>query len=207
VKTSDAYPYNPEKAKSMLAELGWKPGPGGILEKDGKPFKTVFVTPSGRYLMDVQITEGIQAQLKKIGVETSVSIVEGATFMQWQMTDYEGKSKADTGLWLITLTTGPEAGMSMGNNVYSGSMPPRGSNYFMWKNEEFDQVLVAAGKEFDAAKRGQLLQKAQDILAEEVPILPIYVCRNILALRKGVNGVEFRNPFDFYRVSEKAYIE
>jgi peptide/nickel transport system substrate-binding protein len=57
------YPYDPEKAKSILASLGWKLGKSGFLEKDGEVFKTAIVTPSGRYPGD--LSEAFQAQLKK----------------------------------------------------------------------------------------------------------------------------------------------
>ena len=46
------YTYNPEKAKQLLAEAGYPNG-----------FEIDFVSPQGRYIMDRQIAEAIQAQL------------------------------------------------------------------------------------------------------------------------------------------------
>ena len=42
------YPYNPKKAKALLAEAGWKDNDGdGILDKDGNPFSFNIITNQG----------------------------------------------------------------------------------------------------------------------------------------------------------------
>ena len=207
VKTYDSYPYDPEKAKSMLIELGWKPGKDGILEKNGKPFKVGLLTPSGRYPMDLQISEAIQAQLRNIGIDVNVWTAEAAAFVQAALADYENKAKADFGFFLGYHSVGPEAGIGLAANMYSAAMAPRGHNLVMFNNAEFDRLVDSASRELDETKRVQLLQKAQDILDIEIPLLPIYVPKNMLALRKEVKDVQMPNPYDVFIISHKAYIE
>jgi peptide/nickel transport system substrate-binding protein len=63
-----AAPYDPAKAKEVLEEDGYTPGPGGVMTKDGKPLDLRMVMwnatgPLGEYM---------QQQLKKVGIESSV---------------------------------------------------------------------------------------------------------------------------------------
>ena len=207
VKTYDSYPYDPEKAKRMLAELGWKPGKSGFLEKNGKPFKVGLMTPSGRYPMDMQIAEAIQAQLRNIGIDVNVWTAEAAAFVQAALADFENKAKADHGFFLGYHSVGPEAGIALAANMHSGSMAPRGHNLVMFNSGEFDRLVNAAEKELDESKRIPLLKRAQDILNIEIPLLPIYVPKNMLALRKEVKGVQMPNPYNPFIISHEAYIE
>ena len=53
--------YNPDEAKRILASLGWTPGAGGVLQKDGKPFSfTILATASGIVPKDSDITQAVK---------------------------------------------------------------------------------------------------------------------------------------------------
>ncbi len=71
----DAYPYDPEKAKELLAEAGWTPGSDGVLQKDGKKFEFTLSYPTGNPVrMDSALI--IQQNLKEIGVEVELDIMD-----------------------------------------------------------------------------------------------------------------------------------
>ena len=59
MKKEDVFQFSPEKTKEILRNLGWRPGPDGILVKDGKRFEFELMILSGRYLMDKQISEAV----------------------------------------------------------------------------------------------------------------------------------------------------
>jgi peptide/nickel transport system substrate-binding protein len=67
------YGYDPEKAKALFAEAGWKPGPDGVLQKDGQPLKVTIDTPQNRYLLDAPTAEAVQGYLKAVGVDAICS--------------------------------------------------------------------------------------------------------------------------------------
>ncbi|MDR2576758.1 MAG: hypothetical protein LBC42_01775, partial [Puniceicoccales bacterium] len=48
------------------------------------------------------------------------------------------------------------------------------NNFSRWKNAKFSGLLDAAGQEANAKRRHELLQKAEEILLDEMPIIPIY---------------------------------
>ena len=87
VKTSvEPYPYDPEKAKTLLAELGWTPGADGMLEKDGKPFALTLTTYPDRPELPL-IAAVLQDQLKEIGVALTINSTKrssaSARFCSW----------------------------------------------------------------------------------------------------------------------------
>jgi peptide/nickel transport system substrate-binding protein len=69
------YPYDIEKAKSLLAEEGWKKGSDGILEKNGRKFSfklTVNKGNKGREFLAVLI----QKNLKEVGIDCQIETME-----------------------------------------------------------------------------------------------------------------------------------
>jgi peptide/nickel transport system substrate-binding protein len=75
------FDYNPEKAKALLAEAGWRPDAHGILEKDGKPFEFTILTNQGNDLR-VRTAEIIQRRLKDVGILVKIRTVEWAAFIK-----------------------------------------------------------------------------------------------------------------------------
>lgn len=78
-------PYNPQKAKQILEEAGWKVGPDGIRYKDGKPlrFTCYIYSESQANLMTV-----IQEQWREIGADVGIRLMEYAA---WQKAVREGE--------------------------------------------------------------------------------------------------------------------
>ncbi|NCG20053.1 MAG: hypothetical protein GWP91_13680 [Rhodobacterales bacterium] len=72
--------YDPEKAKTMLAEAGWTDTDGdGTLDKDGKPFAFTLSTNTGNQRRaDIQIL--VQAQLQQIGIKADLEKAESNAF-------------------------------------------------------------------------------------------------------------------------------
>ena len=70
------FPYDPEKAKAMLAEAGWKDTDGdGIIEKDGKPFEFTIVTNQGNKNRE-KAAVIIQRDLKRVGISVKIRVIE-----------------------------------------------------------------------------------------------------------------------------------
>jgi peptide/nickel transport system substrate-binding protein len=67
--------YDPAKARALLIEAGYAPGPDGILQKDGKKLSFTFLMLTGDALI-AQMTEFIQSDLAKIGIQMKVHEIE-----------------------------------------------------------------------------------------------------------------------------------
>src|SRR5207248_1375867 len=72
------YPFDRAKAKALLAQAGFAPGPDGIMQKGGQRLSLSWLTARGRYPKDGEITEAIQAIFKEVGVEARVQVLEWA---------------------------------------------------------------------------------------------------------------------------------
>jgi len=71
-------PHNPELAKQLLEEAGWRDGDGdGIRERDGKPFRFTMLTPSGFPMRGGEAVY-IQSQLRDVGIDVEIQTMQWA---------------------------------------------------------------------------------------------------------------------------------
>ena len=80
-----------------------------------------------------------------------------------------------------------------------------GNNDAKFSNEEYDNLIKSAKEETDIAKKYEYLRKAEDILMDEMPIIPIYYYTQIKAVSPRVKDVVVSPLGQVY--FDKAYIE
>ncbi len=155
------FPYNPEKAKEMLADLGWTPGDDGILERNGERLAFTLETNQGNELRE-QMVVIIQEQLGQIGVDVTVSLSEWPTFVDRLLAaNYEAVVVGWTG------TADPDG---YGYTVWHSSQFP-GRNTSQYANDRVDWLLEEARREMDLEQRKEYYYEVQEILAEEQPYI------------------------------------
>lgn len=78
----DAIPYDTEKARSLLAESGWKDSDGDEwLDKNGKTFEFDLICPAGNQIKsDVAIV--VQQQLAQVGIKVHIKMMEWTHFLK-----------------------------------------------------------------------------------------------------------------------------
>lgn len=64
-----------------------------------------------------------------------------------------------------------------------------GNNHTGWENAEYAGLLAASAKEADAAKRKAILQQAEKILVDEMPVIPFYFKSTVYAKNPKLKGV------------------
>jgi peptide/nickel transport system substrate-binding protein len=157
--------YNPEKAKQLLAEAGWKDTDGdGILDKviDGKKtdFKFTFMSNGnpGRKKILLIVSES----LKQIGIQSDIQDYEWSVFLdKTKKHDFD----ATYGAW--QLSTAPEDPFQI---FHSSQSKGEGSNYISYINPESDKLIEENRVEFDDNKRAEILKKWQEIIYEDQPV-------------------------------------
>ncbi|GAB7056298.1 MULTISPECIES: ABC transporter substrate-binding protein [unclassified Paenibacillus] len=160
-----AYETNLEKAKSLLAEAGYKDG-----------FETTLSVPSN-YQFHVDTAQVIAQQLGKIGIKVTIKPVEWAV---WLDRIYKGR---DYELTIIGLD-----GKLDPYQILNKYLSDASNNFFNYKNAEFDAALKAAVTEIDDAKRVELYKKAQTILTEDAAAVYIMDPNLNVALNKKLAG-------------------
>jgi len=158
------------KAKQLLAEAGHPNG-----------FKTEFLGPSG-FTPDVEGAEAVMGQLQKIGVESTLKIIDRAAWMRsMREGDYFICLRGDSE------RLDPDDAYYM--YLHSGEIGK--NNWSRYKNAELDALLEKGRTTWKWEDRAPIYQKVVEIIKEDLPIL--YLCKTIipLATRDFVMGHEF----------------
>ncbi len=129
--------YDPELSKKLLAEAGFADG-----------FKTTLKLPPPSYAR--RGGEIIAAQLRDVGIETEISNLEWA---QWLEQVFRGK---DYGLTIVSHTEPMDIG------IYA-----RPEYYFQYDNPAFQQLMADLEGETDPGLRSDMLKKAQTVISED----------------------------------------
>ena len=164
--------YNSEKARELLKEAG---------AENLKLKLWIYDEPSRQ-----QMAQIIQANLKEVGVEAEIIVAEVSTFLQ-----YTGRGEHDVliGLWYVS--TG-DADYGYYPLLHSSSRGPIGNRSF-YSNVKVDNLLDGARATSNIDERKEQYREVQDIVFEEVPLLPIAYKNYVIGLQKNVEGFVF-NP-------------
>ena len=176
------FPYDPEKAKKMLAEAGWVDTNGdGILEKDGKPFEFTILTNQGNQLRERAATI-IQADLRKVGIRVKIRTLEWAAFLN----NYINKHNFEACLlgWGIGIDP------SQIDIWNSKKTAEHELNFISYKNPEVDKLLDDAAATYERKKRKKLYDKFQEIIAEDQPYTFLYVAYALPIISSRFYGVK-----------------
>ena len=183
--------YNPEKAKQLLAEAGWKPGTDGIRQKDGQRLRLKITTTTGNKLREM-VEQVLVAQMKSIGVEFFIENVPSSVlFGSWSNDADRKKGRYD----ILMYTTGPGIdphqqyeGYFHSKNIPTEANGGSGYNYTRHRDAELDKWLELAGKAPSMEERAAAYRKAQERVAQIVPHIYLYRRVNVHAFRNNVKG-------------------
>ncbi len=172
------YPYDPAKAKALLAAAGYKPGANGILQKDGKPL--VISMPTASYQQLTPISLLVQQYWKNIGVQADIKTMDWNSYIQQVIVKRDYQASA---AWWSTpadpdvLPYYDSAAANVGNNI---------PNY---KNPKLDALLQQGRKTTSPFARKQVYNQAQTLMARELPYLYLWYPQSITAYSKRIQGM------------------
>jgi peptide/nickel transport system substrate-binding protein len=181
--------YNPDEAKRLLDQAGWKEGSGGIRRKGGKRMSFELTIQAETF--NQQLGAVVQAQLREIGMDVKVRAYDRGT--------YFNKLFGGTDSWIFFyLWPVPIDVVSL--FVNSAAADGKGPN---WTNAKIPQVDAAINQWLRAKNPRQLRagsQRLQMKIAELLPVIPVVNRRAFWVNRKNVRGyfVHQWNLYPYY---------
>jgi peptide/nickel transport system substrate-binding protein len=170
------YEYDVAKANQLLDDAGYRRGP------DGVRFKTrIYGTPGVRAIL----SEILKEQLKAVGIAAEIVINEWTTYYNAirQTRDVDGV------FTIFSLPSIPDP-TTEAPRYHSKEIRPGGFNYLFYSNPRIDAIIEETQRTLDQGKRAQLFHEYQDILAQDVPMVPLYVLTGVDIWNKKFTGFE-----------------
>ncbi len=171
IDSLQADPYQPDRAKALLAEAGY---PNGL--------RMTLHGPNDRYVNDSKIIQAVAQMWQRIGVQTTVETIPWSSYatragkqefsaflLGWGVAGGEGTNplRAQLATW------NPERGLGTAN---------RGR----YSNPAFDALLDKAMVTMDTGARDALVKQATQMAMDDVPVIMLHLQKNIWATRKGL---------------------
>lgn len=174
------YGYDPERAKKLIAEAGYK----------NEPIKFKFAAGNAAYSSYAQ---AIQNMLVEVGLNVQIETLDPNTIRE-QLT--QGNFQMNTGVWV----GGNQDPIFMKDLFTSARIPgPNVSccNRSRYSNPEVDKLVEQAVNETDRAKAKQLYVDAWAIISNELPLFPLWYPANMVITSKRIGNVKISPSGDW----------
>ncbi len=178
------YPYDLSKARQLLEEAGWKPGPGGIRQKNGQPLEISLLN----YLQP-ELAVAVQAAVKDVGIKLDTERVT--------------KARQDEAIINNDYNVGAIRWVAVDPSVigipfYSRNIPQPGKFKFNWSrfgSPELDRLILEGDTTIDPARRAEILSRVQKFVMDRALMMPIHVSAQAIGYRRSVQGLRFAQGF------------
>ncbi len=165
-KSLKPYPYDPAKAKKLLAAAGYPNG-----------FTLTIDVPIGTYVEGQNITQAINQQLQKVGVTLKENDLPFATYLQRYTTLHQLSQAAY--LTQSQLSTDRFLGLFQ-----------TGSPYAYWENAEFTDDVNKGRYALTTAEAASYYEKAVTVLRDEAPVIFLFPQPKVYAVPKDITWTE-----------------
>src|SRR5688572_10612668 len=196
---TNAFEHNPQKAAELLEEAGWIDSNGdGVREKDGVELRLVFLTSIQPLRQAAQ--EQVKKDLESIGFAVELKQVDASIFLGPPKNTTDTRRQFYTDLEEFAFSNkspDPTAYMAAwvcdqaAQKENDWSLP----NWSRYCNPEFDTLFHQAVAELDPEKRTELFVRMNELLIEDVAVIPLVNTTQPMAISVDIKGYE-STPWD-----------
>jgi peptide/nickel transport system substrate-binding protein len=185
----EGYAYEPDRARSLLSAAGWRLGSDGIFEKDGRELEIPIVITAGdelrRTTVRLMADQAARAGIRLTARSETPDRLFGALHVQGDFT--AAMYAIGSGLEpTVTALLASDQIPSEGNGF-------TGQNVYRWSDPGADRLMRLSDRTVDDAARARALAQVQAIVADQVPLIPLYQQPNAVAYTQALSGVR-QNP-------------
>jgi peptide/nickel transport system substrate-binding protein len=168
------YPYDPQRAKELLDEAGYRANADGI--RLHLSMKTS--TDEGTRLLAATL----QQQLAQVGIDLNIRSFESATYLQ-------DLTRGSFQIYALRWVGGNEQPDIFGYAFSTARIPPKGANRGRYHNPQLDALLDDASQSTDEARRRSDYVQAQQILASDLPAFNLWYKDSIVVHNRRLKGI------------------
>jgi len=185
------FPYNPAKAKQLLAEAGYPNG-----------FSSPMLVTSGAYVKDVEVEQAVQEQLAAVGVNIQLQSAEWAHYLELlRMPPTDSPLQMWLDSWFAV-----EVSQIILNRFGCQSFRPHGANTAGFCNEDLDGLLTQAERTLDGPTRDDLLSRAQKLASEQAPGVWLIQFKEAVGMSRKLHNPLFIK-YEVLTVDEHTWLE
>lgn len=163
------YPYDPERARSLLVSLGFT---------DGRPLALTLKTTSDPFR--VRLATAIQAQAAEAGIRIRVQSHDWGTFF--------GDIKAGRFQLFLLTWVGIRLPDIFRYAFHSASLPPAGANRGRYRSAAADRLIEEARAQPVLADQAPIYRALAERLHQDLPCLGLWYEDQVVAVRPEVRG-------------------
>lgn len=172
------YPYDPEKAKSLLAQAGYKEGRGGYLYKDGRRLEIHFPYVGGGSQDDV--AEWFNAMMRGVGIYANIEQIDAARWRQL--------ADGAPGWDIISISMSQDAFIS--DSLDFWFMTDGSGNRAGYSNSTLDSLFKAWRDTLDPDEQKEIVYQIQDVIAEDLPFLYVQQAMVVRGYNPGIGPLK-----------------
>lgn len=194
----DENSYNPESAKQLLKEAGYKDidGDGYVETPDGKKIQLNFVIYTSREELKIY-AQAAQISLKEVGINVKINTVSYETLL-----DLRDAGKFDMLIWNVLVANTGDPENYLRENWYSKSP----SNQSGYKNIKVDELLDKLSSEFDSEERKKIIIEIQQLIMNDISTIFFGYETTYLITSKNVENIVLY-PTDYYWITSKTALK
>lgn len=178
------YPHDIQKAKDLLQQAGWTPGPDGMMTKNGEKLTLVLVSNNSNATRRKNSVE-IQAMLRQAGIGLEIKYFPGDVLFA-----PVGEGGILQGGKFDLSLAGWYAGMDPDDATQytCANMAPHGYNYSRYCSQDMDAAQKMALENYDEPTRKKAYATIQQLLHTDVPEIYLYYERQMHPISENFKG-------------------
>lgn len=170
----EIYEYDPDRARELVEQA----------EGQGASTEIEYSTTSGNALRETA-QQVIQAQMEEVGITLNINNSSAESFFG----DRLPSGEFEMGQWAWSSSPEP----SITTLFSANNVAPDGQNSYRYRSEEATELMEESDVTIDEDERAELLQQAQEQMAEDCPLVPLFQRPEIYAFDENLSGPEV-NP-------------
>ena len=188
-----SWEFNLEKAAQWLDQAGWKRGSDGFRAKDGRRMKLVYQTAVNPVRQKTQAI--VKKAFEQLGIEVELKAVNAGVYFSSDPANPDTYSHFYADIQMYSFGPGSPDPQAHLNRFVSWQIAQKannwsGRNVVRWSNAEYDRLWKQAEAELDPVKRAALIIRMNDLLIEDVVLIPVVWRNGVRAMSHKLHGME-----------------